>query len=206
MHPEVLKAVAVTAELTGTQLSETAARVFAADLAEYPVDQVLAALTRCRREVKGRLTVAEVVARIVDSDGRPGVEQAWAMLPKDEASSGVVTQEMLTAYGAAEPLLKAGDMIGARMAFKEVYQRELTAARAAGKPVRWAFTGGHDPARRESVIHQAVIDGRLSRTQALQYLPTLDDSAPDPAGRARISAIRATLLPHITRQESADVG
>lgn len=206
MHPDVLKAVAVTAELTGTQLSEPAARMFAADLAEYPVDQVLAALTRCRREVKGRLTVAEVVARIAELDGRPGAEEAWAMMPRDEAQSAVITDEMAVAMGAALSLLADGDAVGARMAFKEVYAREVAAARAASKPPRWFASLGHDRAGRESVIRDAVQRGRLTHAQARQHLPHIDDAPINPNGRKQLANIRAMLLPHITRQESADAG
>ena len=62
----LLEAVAVTAELCGRTFSEPAARVFVADLAAYPEDAVLKALTRCRKEVRGALTVADVVQRIDD--------------------------------------------------------------------------------------------------------------------------------------------
>lgn len=199
MHPDVLKAVAVTAELTGTQLSEAAARVFAADLAEYPVDQVLAALTRCRREVRGRLTVADVAARIAEADGRPGAEEAWAMIPRDEAQTAVITDEMAVAMGAALPLLADGDAVAARMAFKEVYGREVAAARASGKPLRWFASLGHDKAAREPVIRQAVAMGRLTQRQALRHLPSLADDPIDGAASKQLANARFLLLPNVTK-------
>ena len=110
----LLQAIAVTVELTGTSLSEDAARVMAQDLARYPENQVLPALTRCRREIRTRLTVADVVARL--DDGRPGPEQAWAMVPRDEAQSVVWTEEMAQAYGAAVPLIFEGDLVAAGIA------------------------------------------------------------------------------------------
>ena len=110
----LLQAIAVTAELTATQLSQSAARVMAQDLARYPEAQVLEALTRCRRELKGRMTIADVLTRI--DDGRPDPEEAWAMLPKDEGSSVVWTEEMAQAFGIAYPLMRSGEMIPARMA------------------------------------------------------------------------------------------
>ena len=48
MKPSILKAVAVTAELTGTELSEAALRVMAGDLDAHPEAAVLRALDRCR--------------------------------------------------------------------------------------------------------------------------------------------------------------
>ena len=77
---ELAEALAVTAELTGTELSVAAAKVMATDLAAYPRQQVLGALARCRRELKTRLTMAAVIERL--DDGRPGAEEAWAMIPK----------------------------------------------------------------------------------------------------------------------------
>jgi predicted ester cyclase len=202
----VIQAIAVTAELTGTQLSKAAAEVFAADLAEHPAEAVLVALDRCRKEIRGRLTLADVIARIRENDGRPGIEEAWAMLPRTEAESAVLTDEMATAMGAAAPLLAEGDAIAARMAFKEVYSREVTAARAAGKPVRWFASMGHDTAGREAVVRQAVALGRLSREQAVKHLPHLDDAPMDPNGRKQLAAIKSLLLPKLSpevRSEAA---
>ena len=80
--PELIKAVAVTAELCGRVFSPEAAAVFVSDLETYPEKALIRALARCRREVKGMLTVQDVLTRL--DDGRPGVEEAWAMLPHDE--------------------------------------------------------------------------------------------------------------------------
>lgn len=204
MHPEVLKSIAVTAELAGTQLSEAAARVFAADLAGYPPEQVVAALTRCRRELKGRLTVADVLSRIAESDGRPGAEEAWAMMPRDEAQSVVMTDEMAAAMGTALPLLRDGDAIAARMAFKEAYQREVQRAREEGRPPRWFASLGHDRSGREGVLREAVQRGRLPAAQARKYLPQIDDAPLDPNGRKQIANIRAILLPHIKTVQQDD--
>lgn len=165
---ELLQAIAVTAELTGTQLSETAARVMCADLAIYPEEQVMGALVRCRKELKGRMTVADVVSRL--DDGRPGPEEAWAMLPRDEASSVVWTDEMAQAFGVAAPLLE-DDPIQARMAFLESYKAKVQAARDEGWPVKWTPSLGQDSRGRESVLLEAVNKGRLSAPHAQKLLP-----------------------------------
>jgi hypothetical protein len=171
MQPSVdlAKAVAVTAELTGTNLSETAIQVMLDDLARYPEPQVMGALTRCRRELKGRMTIADVLTRL--DDGRPGVEEAWAMLPKDEADTAVWTEEMSKAASVTHDLLDAGDAVGARMAFKEVYQRLCQEARDCRLPVAWSVSLGWDVAGRESAIRAAVEKGRLTSAQATVYLP-----------------------------------
>lgn len=195
---ELLKAIAVTAELTGTQLSAAAARVMADDLATYPEHQVMGALTRCRRELKGRLTVADVVSRL--DDGRPGAEEAWAMLPKDEATTAVWTEEMTTAYGVAAPLI-GEDNVAARMAFKEAYLSAVTKARGEGRPVKWTATLGHDVHGREAVLREAVKHGRLFAEYVSALLPHRDDPAPSVA---RLMAPK-TGLPAEVRKRLAQI-
>lgn len=170
----LLKAIAVTAELTGTELSKNAARVMAEDLTQYPEAQVLAALTKCRRELRGRMSIADVVSRI--DDGRPGPEVAWAMIPHDESGSVVWTDEMAGAFGIANRLIESGDTIQARMAFIEAYKRLCQESRDKRVPVKWGPSLGHDPAGRESVLLEAAEKGRLSVTHAQSLLPYRDGS------------------------------
>lgn len=178
---ELIKAIAVTSELCGRTFSEAAAQVFVSDLACYPEHQVLKALVRCRKEVRGVLTLQDVVSRL--DDGRPGVEEAWSMLPYTEQSSAVWTDEMSQAFGVCLRLIDDGAMVEARMAFKETYQRLVNEARDAGKPVYWTVTLGHDVRGRESVISDAVSKGRLSIEYARQFVPQLPNkTAPLLAG------------------------
>lgn len=166
----LLEAIAVTAELTGTQLSAPAAAVLADDLSRYPEGQVLIALTRCRREIRTRLTVADVVARI--EDGRPGPEEAWAhccSLLGDERLSIVWTAEEKAAFFACSAL--ADDQVAARMAFLETYRKQALEARNQGLPVRWEHCLGHDAAGREPVLLEAVRLGRLKLDQVAGLLP-----------------------------------
>lgn len=175
MNPKVIEAIAVTAELTGTTLSEAAARVFANDLGRYPLDQVLGALDRCRKELRGRLTLADVILRL--EDGRPGAEEAWSMLPRDEASSVVWTKEMQAAWGVASSLM-GDDDVAARMAFLEHYRKHVQLARDAGTPVEWQVSLGHDVQGREVVINEAVAKGRLTADHARILLPHHGEAAP----------------------------
>lgn len=174
--PNLLKALAVTAELTGAEMSPEAARVMADDLSSYPEPQIMGALTRCRRELRGRLTIAEIISRI--DDGRPGPQEAWAMMPRSEADTVVWTDEMAAAWGVANLLLS--DEVAARMAFIETYQRDVTRARANQKPVNWFASLGWDQAGRESVIARAVEQGRLTAEHAKHLLPnaTFEERTP----------------------------
>lgn len=172
LDEELIEAVAITAEMMGTPLSKPAANVFVSDLQRYPKEQVLPALAKCRREVRGRLTVADVIARL--DDGRPGPEGAWAMIPHGEEASVVWTEEMATAFGVAAPLLAEGEAIQARMAFLEAYRKEISKARDAGRAPKWRPSLGHDKHGREAALLEAVDKGRLSFEHARRCLPSLE--------------------------------
>lgn len=162
----VLEALAVTAEITGTQLSPGAARVFANDLARYPEEQILAALMRCRREVRNRLTVADVLGRL--DDGRPSADEAYAMLPQGEDDTVVWTEEMTSAWAIAS---EADDRVARRMAFLSCYRQAVQRARDEAKPVKWAVSIGTDPRGREHAIQEAVRRGRIGLAHAESLLP-----------------------------------
>jgi hypothetical protein len=166
---DVIRAIAATAELCGKTFSPAAAAMLAADLADYDEQAVMVALTRCRKELKGSFTAEAVISRIDDS--RPGVEEAWAMLPHDEETSTVWTEEMAKAWGVALPLLNDGDRIGARMAFKEAYTKLVTTARNEKIPARWTVSFGRDAAGRVVALESAVRNRRIGVDHAVQLLP-----------------------------------
>lgn len=155
--------LAITVEFCGSALmSEAAARIFIVELQAYPGPAVHEALARCRREISGRLSLAHVLERL--DDGRPGPEEAWARIPKNEDDSGVLTEEMREAMGIVLPLIKIGDLVAARMAFVEPYRRLVSQARAAHQQVRWQLSLGHDPTKRDTARHEfAALIGHEER-------------------------------------------
>ena len=165
----LLKAIAVTAELTDTDLSESAARVMAEDLSVFPEQQVLGALVKCRRELKGKLRISDVIDRL--DDGRPGANEAWAMIPKDESGSVVWTREMAESFGVAIHLIEDGDQVAARMAFIETYKSKCADARNNGVPVKWEPSLGHDRNGREHVLLETIEKGLLAADHVAKLLP-----------------------------------
>jgi len=116
--------------------------------------------------------ISEILNAAVQMDGRPDAEEAWSMHSvclNDEGPMIVVTDEMLSAFGVALNL--QNDRIAARMAYKEKYQSEVTAARRSGKPVRWSISPGTDKTSYESKLIEAVKLGRLPAEYALKQLP-----------------------------------
>lgn len=201
---ELLQAVAVTAELCGRTFSEPAARVFVMDLSRYPEHQVIKALSRCRKEVRGLLTVSDVVSRL--EDGRPGVEEAWAMLPRNESASCVWTAEMREAYAVAAPLIAEGDEVAARMAFKEVYTRQLIDAREEARPAEWQPSLGTDLRGREAAISAAIEKGRITPSHAAGLLPAPESAAASSviAGLIAAPAGSRIIPPHELKQKIAE--
>lgn len=180
-HDAIVKTLAVVCEVTGTQHSSAAQDLILRQLGNYPAKAVLLALEKCAIECRFKLTLADIVTRLVD--GRPGAEEAWAAFPKREEDAGVVTEEMSVAWGVAASLY-ASDQIACRMAFKEAYQREVQQARTSGAPVKWRVSPGFDKAATEGAAIEALRLGKVTEREALQYVPPEHhDRALSAAGR-----------------------
>lgn len=161
----LIEALASTAEICNARWSEPTKVAVVRMLEPYPEPAVLKALHRCCLELK-TLSVADILARI--EDGRPGVEEAWALLPRSEDESIVWTDEMAEA-NAVSRLLE--DPVAARMAFREKYLALVADARRDRKPTRWTPSLGHDRKGQEVALKEAVDRGRLTAQQAAALLP-----------------------------------
>jgi len=118
------------------------------------------------------------IKAIVNPSGHPGPEQAWSMVaPKvsSDAPTIFVTGPMREAYGAALQL--EGDMVAARMAFKESYTHAVGLAEASGEAVEWSIVPGTSRDLREVAIREAVKRGIVRVDWAMKQLPgqTHDD-------------------------------
>lgn len=167
---QLIQAIAATAELCGKVYTPAAARMLADDLSGYDERAVMAALSRCRKELDGKpFNVAAIISRI--EDGRPGPQEAWAMMPVDESTSVVWTTEMQEAWGIAYPLMDGRGNVAARMAFLEAYAKAVTMARDRKDPPRWQMSPGTDSLGRQSALIEAVRLQRLPLDHAIALLP-----------------------------------
>ena len=114
---------------------------------------------------------ADMINFIKSKDGRPSADEAWAMIPRNEYVSAVLTQDMLTAMAAAQPLLNEGDQVAARMAFKDSYNNLVNEARNKCTPIAWFPSLGEDKNGRESVITEAIRLGRITEEHGKKMLP-----------------------------------
>ena len=168
-----------TAELLGQQLTPTAAAMMAEDLSSYARPVLSAALSRVRTEHTGKLTTKAVIDRIDEVMGRPGANEAWAtaLMALDERNTVVWTEEMMRAWDTAQPLAAGGDLIGARMAFKDAYERLVRVAREERRTPVVTVSVGWDAEGRTSAIESAVKLGYIAPGDAAGYLPAPDAGA-----------------------------
>lgn len=169
-----------TADAYGKEATNNLLRMFWGVLREFSMDQIRNAFTAHVRCSKFMPAPKEIIDRI--NGQRPGPDEAWAMVPKDEETSAVVTEEMLGAFSVAAPLLHEGDKIAARMAFKDSYVRLCEAASASGKPIKWVISRGWDKSSLGCVIDEAVRLGRITAQDAAPHLAEIEFHSPLVAG------------------------
>lgn len=186
-------------EVYGKDIGPNAVKVWFAALSSYGLADVSRALSAHVQDAdRGRFMPkpADVIAQIeiAAPDGRPGPDEAWAMLPASEAESCVWTDEMSQAWGIAAELLP--DRVAARMAFKDAYVRLCQKAKTDGLPVRWTPSLGTDKHGREAAIADAEIKGRLLLTneQRERLLPAPEQS---------LNTTAAALIEHAPDQTKA---
>ena len=186
---------------TAKPLTEGQVAMFFRSCAAYSLEHVRAALdAHVRDPQRGRFppVPADVIAQLqaaAENDGRPGPEEAWAIARRatDEAATVVWTAEMAQAWSVAIPLLGSRDDVGARMAFREAYQRLVAEARAGGTPPRWSASLGWDEQQRAQAIGQAVQLGYLPREELLALPAPKVALAPPPEVRAKLLELRDTM-------------
>lgn len=105
-------------------------------LSKYDFGRVRQVLTAYLHIKVFRPDVADVVELLGGNDSAwPSPEESWNLLPKTEDEGGWMCQEMATAMSACADSLNRGDLIAARMAYLEVYKREIRGK--AGDPKWW---------------------------------------------------------------------
>lgn len=182
---DVIKNLMVMGELYGRQMTEAATGIYLSDLEEYDYDAVLIALQSCRRELQRFPLIADIISRVQSLDGRPGAEEAWAMIPKNEDDSCFVTDEMREASGVAYSL--EGDEIAARMAFKETYSKAVIVARQQKKNAKWSPIFGRDVAGRAAAVTRAMQSKRISFAEGTHFARGIEHLMPE-LERLRIEA------------------
>lgn len=103
--------------------------------------------------------------------------EAWAACPKDESASSAMCAEISGALTMAQGLVNAGDMIAARMAFIEHYNRLVQVAKDEGRNPEWFPSYGFDKETR-CLADAEVIDRKNLALPAGQKI-----ALPNPASQ-----------------------
>lgn len=183
MQPEDRKefnALLVTAmAVYERQITGGLADLYFAALGLYSLDQVRDGMARHLQDpADGKFSPkpADVIRQIQNvraHDGRPGKDEAWsiALCSLDETDTVLLTEEILTALAVAQPLLDMRDKVAARMAFIEVYERQVSMVRRGPwQPAKWIISLGTDKGRRIHAVEEGVRLGRLTEQQAAPHL------------------------------------
>ena len=123
---------------------------------------------------------ADIIRNIQHIAGKPdwlSANEAWALaLPaQDEANTVVWTHEIAQAWNIAQPIMREGDKVGARMAFIAAYERLTKAAQGTGREPEWSVSEGWDKETVKRTVEQAVTTGLLPKPKAEKYQLLLSD-------------------------------
>ena len=166
----VAKAIKLTAKSLGVKMDDDILELWIKELASDGHLGVMNAIRSCLRECKhGRLALADIIERI---PGRPPkADAAWDMAIKARIWDDNETIVIPRAIFAAFPfdLWESGDRIGARMAFRDSYNR---CVQSEGTELQISL--GWDANGRETPIREAVNSGLLTVQAAHRLLPMCD--------------------------------
>jgi hypothetical protein len=159
----------------GKVLSTQAMQLVIDALKEYPLQHLLAAIKKHVQTGRFAPTPADIIEIIASHTGAKhlGAEESWgiALQSFDEFATVVWTKEIAEARNIAADIYSQGDKVGARMAFKEAYNRLLA---TADPRAVWTINAGFDGEHRAMIINQAIAAGRLPRGSGEHYLLGVD--------------------------------
>lgn len=181
---------------------ETVVDIWMSVLAPYSLQQVKQALRYHVSKSKFAPKPADIIEIINQQDGRPSSDEAWpiALQAADEAATAVWTAEIEQAWFHCYPVYEQGDEVGARMTFRQHYDRLVADARANGIPVKWNVSLGHDPDLRKNALVQAERQGLIGHERVENLLP-----APEPTGDGQHVAALVGYDKKPDEEPSADV-
>lgn len=143
-------------------------------LEPYSLQNVSAAIALHSRQSAFKPKPADLIDIINQQDGRPTADEAWpmALLAMSEGSTVVWTEETEQSWYHCYPTIEVGDKIGARMAFRQHYQKLIDHARMNGVAAKWNVSLGQDQSHRETTLKLAHQKGFLTKDWVKNLLPS----------------------------------
>ena len=192
---QLVDMIMVTAEVMGHELKPAAVMMMVSDLSEYDFKALCITLTRCRKELTGKLTLKGILDLLSPAGGWVSANEAWsrALPAADESKTVVWTDEARKAWFVALPMIEAKDKVGARMAFIAAYEREVANAKNSGKAPQYEVSPGDDELLREAVVRQAQNEGLLPAPAKHLALAAPVDEATMSINRQRLKQLAASV-------------
>jgi hypothetical protein len=160
----------------GKVFSKRAMDMIFETLEDYSLNLIEQAIKIHTKNSKFAPTPNDIVEIITGHTGQKhiGADEAWCLVLDsfDENSTIVVTQEILEARGLVMDIYQTGDITGARMAFRDTYNRIIAAT--CDKPV-WRISLGPGAerlagnAQQFAAVQKAIGLGRLPAGAADKY-------------------------------------
>lgn len=177
---KIAELIDATAEILGSQIKPQIIKIMCDDLGSYEFNDIRAALTACRREVKGRLAFKDIIDRLPKKGGLPTADELWGQVLEyltDESKSFVLPEIAFQALestngGIYELLVRSGDIVAARMAFKAAYER---LSQGFNGEVKYAVRLGTDKENQAAAIKSAYLESKITKDTAAAFLPEIDE-------------------------------
>jgi hypothetical protein len=174
MKTEIAKVIALlTAEYDLPPFSPDRIAMWMGALSGFPRGSVMKSAENYMRTNRFKPQMADIVQGCMAQvpNAWLSADEAWALMPKSEAESCMMTDETSKAMAVAQPLLNVGDKVAARMAFRAAYDRLVDQARMDGRQPRFFPSFGDDIHGRAAMLGNAVKAGQLRLESALDLAP-----------------------------------
>jgi hypothetical protein len=174
MKTEIAKAIALlSAEYDLPDFSPDRIAMWMNALSSFPRGSVTKSAENYMRTNKFKPQLADIVQGCMTQvpNAWLSADEAWALMPKSERDSCMLTNETAQAMAAAAPLLADGDKIAARMAFRGAYERLVEQAKVEGRQPVFFPSFGDDKDQRAAMLGNAVRKGQYQLDAALERLP-----------------------------------
>lgn len=188
--------IEITAEISGNPFKPQVIALMVEDLAEWEFNDIQAALNACRREVKGRLSLKDIIDRLPKKgDELPTADELWGQVLEyltDEFKTFVLPEMAFIALESTKSgvlnLVKSGDKTAARMAFKAAYER---VSQGFNGRVQYSVRLGTDRENQAYAIKTAYLENKITKSTALSFLPEIDEMTgllppPNPENVAKV--------------------
>lgn len=160
----------------GRAINDEMVDLFYDALQEYDLDAIRHAASQLVKTHKHFPVIADFIDLLDDTGHQHlGADKAWSVAIRmlNDDDTVIATDEIRMAWAAALPVLQLGDEIGARMAFRDAYNRMDKT-----QPPKWNISPGNDARLRRERVVEAVRLGRLESSVLVVY-PDIPECQPD---------------------------